>query len=430
MAKLSSRARLARISDALRGSLWPIPAALIALGAAAAFGSLALDRNHFVSQSFGVSIFRAGPAGARATLSALATSLMSIAGISISVTMIVLQLASSQFSPRVVRSFLRDWLIQFVFGAYVGSFTFLLLVLRAIRSAGEDSVEFVAPFSVTIALLLGTSCVVLLVVLVNHVARSLRASAIVARIADETAAAIDEMYPCKLGAPAHADSAFAPASGDPVEVRATSAGYLAYTDADSFGPDLREVRIESSIGDFVRTGDVLARAWPAGSRAARGLGEAFVLTAERTMQQDVRLGFHLLGDVALRALSPGVNDPTTAIDCVNRVGELLCRLVLREFPPARRLHRGVAITAPSPSLAEIVRLGLRPIVVFGHADARVLHAVLDALFAIAARDSSGGAADVRRELCDAIARAASDARDWTAVERCELQARAAAGSGM
>jgi uncharacterized membrane protein len=419
------------MSDVLRGSLWPLPAAMIVAAVALAFGTLALDESH-VAKTFGFDIFRAGPSGARSTLSALATSLMTIAGVSISLTMIVLQLASNQYSPRVVRTLLRDWLLQIVFGAYVATFTYVLLILRSIRSSDEDSHDFVAPISVTSSVVLGTACVVLLVVFVHHVARSLRAASIVDRISRETAGAIDTLFPDEVGTPREPAPDSPPHSGAPRTVHAREPGYVALIDDGSFPRDATLVEVPIRIGDFVRRGDVLARVWGAPDRSSRDeeaaphMVEGFVLTSERTMQQDVRLGFQLLTDVALRALSPGVNDPTTAIDCVNRIGDLLCRLAKREFPaPTRRLGRTI-VRLTAPALPEIVRLSLDPLITYGQSDARLFGSVLEALEALVRRDPDCATLEVVRSMCDELVACVSQAHTWTAHDRAVIRDRAAA----
>lgn len=418
---LSPRARVASTLDKLRSSLWPLPMALIAVAGVLAFGTLELDARNVVGGSSWW-IFHAGPDGARSTLSAIATSIVTLAGISISMTAVVLQLASNQFSPRVVRIFLRDLLIQLVVGTYVGSFTYTLLVLRAIRSAASDGHDFVAPVSVALAVILAVLCVILLVLFVHHIARSLQASSIVDLIADETKDAIAHLYPESIGDPVNDDREEATPDERPLEVHARTEGYLSYVDASGFRLRQGVVEIAARVGDFVRSGDVVARVWS--QRCSEGdVGDALVFEDERTMQQDVRFGFHLLSDVALRALSPGINDPTTAVYAVNKIGDLLCRLVVRRFADAVRAHPNVRVVARRPSFDEILRVAVEPVVVFGAADARVLHAVLDALDAVEAR-ATGVRVTSAHELRAAVAAAARGADRWTSRQRAEIAARA------
>lgn len=407
MPMLTPRIHLARVADRLRSSLWLIPGGLILLAAAAAFGTIALDRGLEASASRPWWAFQAGAPGARATLSAIASSVMTVAGLAFSITIVVLQLSSSQFSPRVVRNFLRDRFIQVVLGAYMGTFTFALLVLRTVASDEGTHPAFVAPTGVTVATALALLCMMLLVAFIHHVAQAIQVSAIIGSVARETRAAIEHLYPEGLGEPAEESAPPLP-SGPSWPVRAPRGGYLDYIDESALDelPEGAVVQIAVNVGDYAREGDVLARVWAReGGGMWKLLQRVFALEDERSMQQDVRFGVCMIADVALRAVSPGINDPTTAAYCINVLGDLLCRLATRAWPAAvrRRPERGLTVHVARPSFGDIVDLAFAQVLRYGKDDPHVVGAVASALGAIAARGRDSEREEVVRELAGCVA---------------------------
>lgn len=404
------------LAENVRSSLWAVPVTLMICAIGLAAGTVALDRE------IGWDVeglwwgFEAGAEGTRAVLTTVGGSVMTVAGVSFSMTIVVLQLASSQYSPRVVRSFRRDRLIQWVFGTYIATFVYTLIVLRPIASA-EEGPPFTAPISVTIAITLGIVCMFLLVILIHHVAETLQVSSIVKTIEREVRETIQRVYPEMLGA----DRAAATESPRPSPreegrmVCSTKSGFLARVDTKSIdteeGAEL--IRIELQVGDYVLPGDVLATVWPRARRRAEDnsdLCDAFAIAPERTMQQDVRFGLRLLVDIALRALSPSLNDPTTAVHCVDVIGSLLCRLVRRRLPdPLRTTDRGLRVYAPRPSFGALTRLAFEEIVDAADRTPRVLESVAGALRAIAVRDTDRGQNAVLAALAARINRIAFQA---------------------
>nr|MDQ3038012.1 DUF2254 domain-containing protein [Myxococcota bacterium] len=405
------RARWSRLTDTVRSSLWAIPVALVTAAIVAVIGTLLLDRELGFELAELWWPLGAGPEGTRTTLSAIAASVMTVAGVSFSMTIVVLQLASSQYSPRVVRHFRRDRLIQIVFGVFTGTFTYALLAMRTISAAEGEGAPFTAPISVTVAMALGILSMVLLIALVHHVARIAQVSWILHAIDHETRGALDRMYPETLGdeeraAPPHTSP---PTRNDtPWIVRSDRDGYIQFVDASAIdtleGAEL--VNVEARIGDFVRVGDPLLRVWPgdAGERQHNGgIDDAFVIGRERTMQQDPSYGLRLVVDVALRALSPSLNDPTTAIHCVDTIGALLCRAARRRVPdPMRRTETGLRVHAPRPSLSDMIAGSLEEIVAASKSSPSVLIAVARALTALDERDVSGHHRGARRAIAERI----------------------------
>ena len=189
-----------QIREYLRSSLWFIPALCAAGAFALAQGLLAADEA--ISQERDTwFLFGGGPDSARSLLSTIAASMITFTAVVFSITMLVLQLASQQFSPRVLRTFLRDRATQTVLGVFIGTLTYALLVLRRVRSESEvASVSaFVPSLSIWVALLLVLTCLALFVYYIHHMAQSIRAVTIIDRVAQETRRAIDHMYPEEVG---------------------------------------------------------------------------------------------------------------------------------------------------------------------------------------------------------------------------------------
>jgi uncharacterized membrane protein len=189
---------------------------------------------------------------------------------------------------------------------------------------------------VTLAIVLALVSIGLLIYYINHAANSIRASVIIDRAARDTLGLIDELFPADVGRPAPAPPA---PTGPATTVTSIDGGYLQTVDADAlFGlAEERElvVRVERRVGEFVLPGAVLASVWPAATLpppVAAAIRGALILGPERTLHADVELGIQQVADIAIKALSPGINDPTTAIVCVDRLAEALVRLAHRGRP--------------------------------------------------------------------------------------------------
>lgn len=329
----------------VRDSLWFIPAIAVVAGVVLATVAVLIPTPQPESRIARLWLFSGGAEGARGVLSVIAGSLITVTGTVFSVTIVALQLASSQFTPRVLGSFVADRVNQGVLGIFIGTFTYTLLVLRTIHSAAQDRVAFVPHVGVTLALVLLLVSIGALIAFIDHAAQSIRASVIIQREATRTRARIDELFPSRVGLPADGRDAPPPVplpEGEHAPIVATRSGYLQSLHAAALwrldGGDASEpivIRMEMRVGDFVFQGMVLASVWPARCVDASfedAVRAAFVLGAERTHEQDAEFGLVALSDIAVRALSPGINDPTTALQCVDRLAELVAELG-RRHPP-------------------------------------------------------------------------------------------------
>ncbi len=308
-------------------------------------------------------LFGGGTEGARGVLQAISGTMITVTALVFSLTVVALQLASSQLSPRILHTFMTDRATQVVMGSFIGTFTYALLVLRVVRAPLEETGGFVPSLSVTVAIGLAVGCVGLLNFFVNHVTNAMRASVVINRAASAARSLIDQIYPDDVDEATERDSPVAIPFQPAAVVRAEGSGYLQRVDIDALGrlaeQDELMIRPEPEVGSFVLPGAILATVWPAEAvdddvdRAIRG---AFGLGVERTLQADVAFGLQQLSDIAVKALSPGINDPTTARICIDRLSELL--VLLGGRAPADTVLRGedgqVLVVLSPPGFADLV----------------------------------------------------------------------------
>jgi uncharacterized membrane protein len=367
--------RLSLLLDALRGSFWFLPT-LLSLGAGAlAIGLVALDVWVTGSTLRGVRwIYTGGAEGARSLLSTVAGAVVTVVGVAFSVTIVSLQLASAQLGPRVLRNFMRDRGNQAVLGTFVATFVYCLLVLRTVRGGdGLDDDPFIPHLAITGGVVLAIVSAAVLIYFIHHAAVSIQADHVIATIASELEDTVDLLYPERLGDDEPA-SGPAPALPDDFErrariVRARGSGYVQSVDAPAVlglatARDL-VVRLECRPGDFVAEGEPVARAWPVErveDETARRLASAVVLGRVRTLMQDFGFGVEQLVEIAIRALSSDLRDPTTAMRCIDRLGAAIARLAGRRIPsPFRRDGDRLRVIAPGVSLSEVVHEAFDPI---------------------------------------------------------------------
>ncbi len=409
----------ARLSDrweALRSSYWFVPALLAAGSSAMGLGVVALDGHLGVEATETLGwIYTGGPEGARGVLSTIAGSMITVAGVTFSVLVVALSLAASQFGPRVLGSFMRDRGNQVVLGSFVGTFLYCLLVLRTVRG-GEDADRFVPHLSVTLGVALAVLNVGVLIYFVHHAAVSIQVASVIDALAADLDAGVERLFPGGGGRTAPEPDASVPAT--PPRHPITHAGGDGYVQAlhlHSLAERLRRcgtvVRLDCQPGDFVAGGEALGSVERGGGdldAAREAVREAFVLGARRTPAQDVRFSVDQLADVAIRALSPGINDPFTAAACVDRLGAALARLA--ERPSAPRLYRdrenAVRVIVDPPQFAVLMEGAFGPIRRYGEGSSFVLLRLADALVRVARRVRGDDRARVVRSHAAALVAAA------------------------
>jgi len=383
----------------MRASFWFSPAMIVSGAVLLAFGLVAVDAGvDFNGAERWPPVFGAGADGARGLLTAVAGSMITVAGVVFSITIVALALTSSQYTSRVLRNFMRDRVNQTVLGVFVAIFAYCLVVLRTIR--GGDEGAFVPSLAVIGGLVLAFVGIAFLIVFIHHISVSIQASSILAAAARETIAAVDRLFPDDLAEEPADDAddreATEPVPGPWIPILARQTGYVQSVDADSLLERACDrqcvVRMERSIGEFVVEGSVmLSVAGGAGvdQRAADELAETYFIDRQRSIEQDAGFGVRQVVDVALKALSPGINDSTTAIMCINYLGAIIARIAGRRNPPRHRMHEGrLCVIARGLDFQGLLDTAFEQIRQNAAGNSAVLAAQMQALETIASRTKS------------------------------------------
>ncbi|HST14079.1 MAG TPA: DUF2254 domain-containing protein [Gaiellaceae bacterium] len=363
----------------LQQGLWFVPALIVVLDGALSVALVEVDRHTSIGWG---PLFQGDASAARTVLSVIAGSLITVAGLTFSITIVVLQLTSSQFSPRILRTFFGDRLTQVTVGSYVGIFVYSILVLRSVSGA------FVPRLAVTGASALAVAAVVLLIVFIHHISQLIQVSYVTGDIAEKALVRLDALYPATHGAIDESDCGALLEKWlleRPGLVLPERPGYLRRIDLDSLAGALAEVDRAAVLvrpGDFVSVEQPLAAVWPAARSAecSAGIRKAFHVARERDLDQDLDFGLRQLTDTAVKAMSPGINDPTTATTCIGYLRSILVRLAEREFPAPLKSYpeAGLTLIVQRREFEEYLD-SLLEIGRYSSKDARVTVAVLDAL---------------------------------------------------
>lgn len=388
-------------------------------------------------------LFGGNAEGARTLLSVIAGSLITVISVAFSVTMIAIQQASTQYTPRVLRNYTKDRGNQVVLGIYIATFTYALLVLREVRAPDDDGAGFVPTWAILGAMLLALASLGALIYFMHHVSESLQVSFLLGVIRRELDAEIPKMFPGTFGEGAPEPEAFeerlareeAARGPATLAVRCEQEGYLRRIDEDALASACEGfglVAVPVQIGDRLQRDTIVLRAWREGAlrrprreRSEEAIRAAFELDRHRSTDQDVLFGIRQLVDIAVKALSPGVNDPTTAEEAIAEIVGALTLLVRREMPsPARRLDSGHFLF-DVPSFERIVEESFSQIRRAARTHQHVTLTLLDGLRSLAARASSSGRGEPLRRQAMQIVEALPGA-DLTAEDEAKVRRAAAA----
>lgn len=336
----------------ITSSYWLPPAAMAVVAAALAVAMLTLDASGTDTiRDYLPWMYTGGADGAREILAAVASSMMTVLSVTFSVTIVALTVASQQFGPRVLHNFIRKPGPQVVLGSFISTFVYSLIVLRSVRS---NNGQFIPHLSVTVDVLLATVSIGALIYFIHHVSASIQSSTIISEITTDLHATIERLFPdCMREGTREEDSASPerqpPLKGDRL-ITSTASGYVQAVDDERLMAVACDsdtlVRIVCRPGDFVVAGDALAAVahgdWVDETVEDR-LRKAFLVGAHRTPRQDVAFGLTQLLEIALHALSPAINEPFLAVNCVDRLVEALAHLAERRVPSSHRTDTTGAI---------------------------------------------------------------------------------------
>ncbi len=383
--------------EAVFAPFWVLPLAVVLLSWIVALVLPEWEIGHPLDFAW---LFDGGPSSARSFLSTIATAMISVTGLVFSITMVVLQLASSQFTPRVLGGFLRNRVSQLTLGVFTASFVYSLTVMRSVR---EQGTEFVPHLSVTLAFALVIASVVLFIGFIRHITESIQVSEVISVIGDRSASLLDRYFPSER--PDAPDVAF---EGVSRTVGAAGHGVVAEIDlawlrriAEREGG---AIEVLARHGDHRAPGQTLARLHGIGDgTAAEEVARAFHLATTRQSRVDPGCGIRELVDIACRALSPGVNDPTTAVECLDELHRVLRPAVARHNPSSvfRDDAGAVRVVWQPHTVAGLVELAFDEIVHYGADAPQVrarLRSALEDLASVAIQPQLGVIEALRRRL--------------------------------
>lgn len=415
-----------RFSRALRHGLWVIPLVCLLAGIALSFLTLAIDQSH----DYG--LVRQDVVGdatsAQTFLGTAAATILTLASLVLSLTLVAVQVAMGQFSPRIVRAIFSDRGNQLAFGLFGGTFAFQILILRQVHDAGQGP-DQVPGLSMLVAYVLTIASLVALFVYVQHAASSLRVAGLVDLVGDNTREQLDRWYradPDEVG----------PRDPDDGVVVASDSGNVVFVDEAGLVAVAREAgcRLElvPAMGDFVATGSTMLRIHGDGSVLDQdAVSDLVRLGPERTHEDDPAFGFRKLVDIAERSVAEPFDDPTTAVQAIDRLHDCLAMLAERPFPTGECRDDGgeLRLVVPAMTWSGYVRLAFHEVTLAGAASPQVtrrLRAALEDLKTLVPPDRCEPL-DAQIELLESAVRNAVD--DEEAARFALVPDRQGIGSG-
>lgn len=326
-------ARWTSLLDRLRGSLWFIPALFVLICVFLEPIVLRIDQTTDVSR-WPIVAFVDDVGTASTVLATIATSMLTFLGVVFSITIVALQLSSSQYSPRVLRTFLRDRVTQCTLGAFVATFVFALLVLRNVDPPHDGQPAFIPGTAIALTISMVWLSLLWFVIFVHHTTQAIRAVNIIESVAHETRETMAASFPAE----GVYRQATMPALGEP-DALVTYQGpgvALGGVETDRLVHLARRhgavFRFLPQVGDYLPDGQPILAVHGGTTPSRHDVMRCLEVGRERTMIQDVGFGFRQLVDIASRSLSPAINDPTTASQVIDRLVDLLGRLAVCPDP--------------------------------------------------------------------------------------------------
>lgn len=426
--------RFAAVTEHLRGSLWFLPTLLVGAALLAAT-VLARTRAELPNNVLFDLILPASVDGARAVLQVVAGSVVTVTSVVFSLTVIALQISATNYSPRVLRTFLRDRGTQMVLAVFLATFAYSFVVLQNVQETGGRAEDWRPQLAVAALVPFVLGSLAALVFFIHHVTQSIRVDTILRDVLDETLEAIDKIYsseervcrPLMELVPDQAGS-----------VSARRSGYVQAVNPDALVSKASErnlvLALRPVLGDYVVEGATIAWVWSDDGEQASAedvdalVDDAVHFGTERTMQQDVPFGLRQLVDVAVRALSPGVNDPNTAVAVISHLTRAYALLAQR--PLGHRLYEDesamMRLVVPGPDLDEYLHIATQQITEYGRKDAMVLERLLRMLAEVNAISDQEHGDTIARHVNRVVAQAESFIgleEDMDAIREAADQAR-------
>lgn len=396
------RAHFFRLIEDLRASYWFVPSIMALLAIALGAAMVWLDAGPATGLLDGLGWYqKAKPDGAHQVLSTIAGSMITVAGVVFSITIVAIAYAASQFGPRILANFMSDRGNQVTLGTFIATFVYCLVVLRTIR--GGDEGGFVPQIAVMVGLLLALCSIAVLIFFIHHVPHSIHINNVVAHIGKQLLRSVDHRFPAQVGDPPDKDgqppdeSSIAEralaGSSDTARICARANGYIEAVDDDALMDAARDddlvVRLHHIPGDYLYDGELLVSAWPAeraGKSAQDSLRRSYSIGNKRTPTHDILFLVDELVEIAARALSTGVNDPYTAMTCLDWFGAAAAQMSRRQMPSPRRVDQDgkVRVIAVPDSYAGFIEHGFGRMRPYVARDVNTALHMLDTLAQVAA----------------------------------------------
>ena len=385
--------RLRHLWSDLISGYWFVPAAMTSAAVVLAFCLLFIDRRLIGQGSQPAWLYAGGADGAKTLLSAVAGSVITVAGVVFSITIVALTQASSQFGPRLLRNFMSDTANQVVLGTFVATFVYCLLVLRTIHGEFDDGPAFVPQASVTAAVFLALASMAVLIYFIHHVSIQLQAPSVIASALAELQRTAERLKHEPESARGQRPSGQIDVPDDHRVVASPTDGYLQAVEYEALLQAADEhdllLKLEQRPGFYLIKGAVLLRAAPkerCPEELCRKLAKRFITGSRPTPEQDIEFSIRQLVEVAVRALSPGVNDPFTAINCIDALGSGLCTVARQGLPGPLRYgedRRTVRLIFPVTSFDGLADAAFNQIRQHARGDVAVIIRLLETVTACA-----------------------------------------------
>jgi uncharacterized membrane protein len=386
-------ARLVHAREYLRNALWFLPLTFTAIAFALGLTANAVDHQAAIS---GNAVVTRDAEDLRSLVSTIAVSLLTFLGVVFSITIVAFQLASSQFSPRILRNFVQDRVTQITLALFLATFAYCLLVLSAIDTPAAGLSDQVPALGGYLAIGFAFACLLTFMAFVHNIVQSLRISELIERVTMETRRAIDDNFPTESRY-VHTDAELP--TGEPTaRVGLGQAGVVRSLELDRLIDLARAhhtvIRLRHMVGDYLAEGEDVIECFSGTAPSTRELARAIDVGVDRSYRQDAAYGFRLLVDIAIRALSPAVNDPTTATQVIDRLVDLLRRIGSRPAPSGVYLDAdgAVRLLRPLPQWSQYVDLAFTEIRRYGDDSPQIsrrLQAAFDELLEAMPDDRDG-----------------------------------------
>ncbi len=387
--------KLQYLWEELNASFWFVPMLMLLITIGSAIGFIYLDSQiKYSTDGILKYLLPASVDSARSILGIIAGAMIGVAGTVFSITLVVLTLASSQLGSRLVRNFMYDKLNQVVLGTYVSSFVYCLIILSSLKE--NESFHFVPAISVLAALASAIAGIILLVIFIHHVSMSIQSDKVISDISEAMSKSIRKLFPDEIG---HEEEEKTAPDTDTLkqkyafkqEVRSKRSGYLQSVDGDGLLGIAQEndciIILHHRPGDYLVQNMVLCEVLcneECNEKVHEKIQDDFIIGKVRTPMQDAEFSIHQMVEVASRALSPGVNDPYTAMACIDNLTSIMCYLTGVEFPSPYRYDsdRKLRVIADNHTFTGMLNAAFNQIRQYAEGSPSVMIRLLEAMISI------------------------------------------------